>query len=297
MIVVFDGPEKAGKTTLIYSVAAYLQGFNQDVKITKWGPLATDDREYTPVIREQLAARHVVHLWDRSWASEHVYGNLLGRDRRLANDPWLGEWLHRRALIGNGMAYMVLPALAGQNIGLRDSSDLDVDVYSERAVFHNYATQFRWGVVYNNYDEDSLRRHALEIGSRILRSFPRVDDPRASVLFVGENLRDVPEFPGRLLPFSGSKLQIDFARRIGEPAILARWNDVEHVEDIEVEGASKIYFLGKKVAEAFKGYKPRLDQQVEYLMDLRKPDQLLNSRLYQDMINVLQGYWNATPYF
>ena len=101
-IFVFDGPEKAGKSTLIdaFVKQAYPSG---KFTLHRWGPVAPDDRVYAPVLRDDLVVKRSPAIWDRSWVSEHVYASLLGRDRRLRGDPWLGEWLHGRAVYTDGI--------------------------------------------------------------------------------------------------------------------------------------------------------------------------------------------------
>jgi GTPase SAR1 family protein len=245
MIIVIDGPEKSGKTTFIGKLTSYLQSLTYDVRLRKWGRLETDDREYTPALKEDLQARQRITIWDRAWPSEHVYGNLLGRDRRLSNDPWLGEWLHRRALIGNGMGIIMLPALAGLNIGMHDETDLPVDVYAERTAYSAYANRFRWTTLMNDYTEEWMNKTVSTMAATILSKFPGRVPAFSRVLFIGDNLEEKPAVPGHLLPFT-TKSGIAFARQIGDSALVAHWTLLDNVSDYMLEASKYIVGFGNE---------------------------------------------------
>ena len=60
MIVVIDGPNKSGKSLLIENVVDQLQSKNIEVKVRHWGPLKTDDREYTESLVEDSKDKGIV---------------------------------------------------------------------------------------------------------------------------------------------------------------------------------------------------------------------------------------------
>src|SRR3989304_2111146 len=103
-VIVFDGPEKAGKSTIIEALRQYAKStkFFDRVYVRHWGPVSPDDRVYAHELSQDSTCFNELVIWDRCWPSEYVYGNLLGRSRRGTGDPWLLEWLHGRAVQSNG---------------------------------------------------------------------------------------------------------------------------------------------------------------------------------------------------
>lgn len=165
MFYVFDGPEKAGKTTLINNLkeSIELQAPERKVEIVKWGKISPDDRVYSNPILQALTQmtedKNVDFIWDRSWASEAVYGYGLGRDRRLSNNWKLGEFLHSRPVSTNGLLFIVLPLYKQSLINRRDETDLPIDPNVEFDFFKTYAETFRWKILQNNYDINSTYRN------------------------------------------------------------------------------------------------------------------------------------------
>lgn len=71
-VIVVDGPEAAGKSTFI---ARRFPG----VDVRRWGPVDSVDEYVKPFHEDRIADKLVI--WDRSWASEVVYNQLMGRGR------------------------------------------------------------------------------------------------------------------------------------------------------------------------------------------------------------------------
>lgn len=67
MIIVIEGPEKAGKTTLTKFLIA-----KKPMEIRHWGPVDPDDRVYTEQLIKDVESDNWI-IWDRCWPSEHVY--------------------------------------------------------------------------------------------------------------------------------------------------------------------------------------------------------------------------------
>lgn len=231
MIILIDGPEKAGKSTLIAELAKVL---DKNLQVRRWGPVSPDDRVYSEPLREDYQSK-TWNIWDRGWPSEHVYGMLLGRDRRLAVDPWLGEWLHGRAVQTSGLRVILLPELLAQVDNRRDETDLPVDVFAEKTAYFEYARRFGYLTLINDYTEVGLQYNVNQIISRLSKTQtltpPAYAGPiDARVVFVGEKLNDKAcrSMPGSWLPFS-SRLTTELGRRLGDKAFKCGWTNVGDV--------------------------------------------------------------------
>lgn len=157
-VLVVDGAEKSGKSTLIRVIT---DGWEGQSRVRRWGPV-TSDTEYLTALREDVEFPGLV-VWDRSWASEHVYSVLMNRPGRLRTDPWLGEWLYGRAVD----LKVVLDSHGDQRAARRDETDLPVNPYVEGAAFSEYASKYGWWVLHNDYWEDTLRANAQRIVERL----------------------------------------------------------------------------------------------------------------------------------
>ena len=141
-VIMIDGPEKAGKSTLVE--ALHLRG----AYVRKWtGPAVPDDSEYFIPLQIDAKSQRIV-VWDRGWASEVVYGQLLEQPRRLA-----GDWQRAELLYGRLIEVAVM--LLGPNVEtlkrLRDSTDLPIDPSAERRAFAHYGQLAGWIVLENEH--------------------------------------------------------------------------------------------------------------------------------------------------
>lgn len=219
MILVLEGPEKSGKSTLANAIAEKL-----NIKIRHWGPVNPDDRVYTKYLIDESQNEEWI-IWDRCWPSEHIYGKLLRRNRRLSYDPWLGEWLHGRAVQANGLRIIVLPSTVEQLINRRDVSDLFVDPSKETRAYAKYAREFDWDVYVNPYTKRALSKAVtticakmktismLSINQTKLHNNIFAGNRNSNVIFVEENTQNF-DVPGAWLPFTSSNA-IVFARTLG----------------------------------------------------------------------------------
>lgn len=257
-VLVFDGPEKAGKTTLINATAAELRRRGFDVNIRRWGPVDPDDRVYAPALQKDVTEPETFHLWDRSWASEYVYATLLNRNRRLNREPWLGEWLHGRAVSATGAKFMVL-GLPQELTARRDATDLPVDPGAEFRYFRSYQIRNAWYPVTNEYTDESLAtnvnnvlrwswpNHLLNVSSGGTYRPPHYAGPISSpVLIVGKARSEFESVRGAWLPFT-SRLTTEFGRRIGVNALHCGWTNLADAKEEMFWGRSMIVFCGKGV--------------------------------------------------
>lgn len=231
VVVVISGAEKSGKSTLIEAIRTSVVLGDHPTKVRKWGKLDDGrwavDQVYAEALIEDSAYPGLV-LWDRSWASEAVYGKLLGRPRRLAEDPWLGEWLYGRGvplkyILGGPDPFILKSA--------RTEDDLPVDPIEEKAAFIAYGRQYGWHII-GSTDRERLPLETLVrlLRSSIMNSHGQFDDPRAycgppraSVVFVGERGSNHPT-PGGWLSFS-SKYTTHYGRILGDTAFRVGWTN------------------------------------------------------------------------
>ena len=216
-LIVLDGPEKAGKSTI-----AKILETQYGARVRHWGKVPGHEVYLAPLIDDVADPGLVV--WDRSWASEAVYGDLLGRDRELARDPWLGEWLYGRAIRSIGIRAMILgPSVASLRRN-RDATDLPVDPAIERKAFSTYAKRFGWAEVVHRHVEGAAEHAAHTLVTRAYyraRGTPRPPiwsgPPDASVVIVGER-RNEESSSHSWLPFT-TRLTTELGRRLGDAAV------------------------------------------------------------------------------
>lgn len=233
-VIIIDGPEKAGKTTLINELVKELLERGIPAERVHWGPVSPDDRVYSVVLEPQCQDLGKVWVWDRGWPSEHVYGRLLGRDRRLSNDPWLGEWLHGRAVQVSGVRVILAGPHSSILERLRDDADLPVVPTLERQAYIEYGRRFGWTVLHDTtHTRESVRQSIdtilAELFSKETYAYKRWSPPNfagplnAEVVVVGEKLSD-KHTAGGWLPFT-SYFTTLFGREFGDDAFKVLWTN------------------------------------------------------------------------
>jgi hypothetical protein len=255
-IVVLDGPEKVGKTTLLQAIGqewCRRMGVGSVARRYPWGPVK-DDAQYKNGLVASVSARNrELIIWDRSWASEHVYSLLLNRQgHRLGADPWLGEWLYGRAVQTLGLRVMVSSSWE-KRAALRDATDLDVHPQVEGYLFDEYAREYGWYIAENDYTKGGDQRLAAEIVNEALANFLQAraeppayaGPPDARVIVVADVRNDESSFPGSWLPLA-TPLTIQFGRALGAGALRLGWTNQAEVPPAVVRGAKGIVALGEK---------------------------------------------------
>lgn len=277
MNLVIDGPEKAGKSTTIAALKKALKK-NFQVDVLKWGPVKPDDRVYTEQLMHYAGSRDTVAIWDRCWPSEYVYGKLLGRkDHRMSSDPWLGAWLHDRAVISNGSRFMMLGPSIDHLSKLRDSTDLAVSPENEVKLYKEYATRFGWTILEGyKHTKKSLDANV----DLILREFykdtmqldgmplpPAWAGPQdAKVVIVGNTLSEKP-VPGGWLPFT-SRMTTMFGRIFGDDVVKYGWTNARDCSPAYLKRRKVIIACGNIAHEWIRHYvaeKENYDQKILYV--------------------------------
>ena len=147
-VIVIDGPEKAGKTTLINEIHASLISTRQSSCIVRKqsGRALPNESVYLDDLLKDasVSASVKIVIWDRSWASEYVYGTLLNQNRPMVKDPLSGEWLLGKIVVANGIR-LILPGPDPTILSVRrDSTDLSVDPAKEQMLYKSYGKKFGW---------------------------------------------------------------------------------------------------------------------------------------------------------
>lgn len=254
-VLLFEGPEKAGKSTVIAALAEHLHKHLKLKVVVRHqiGRAKPDDRVYADQLAVDTAADKYVAIWDRCYPSEYVYGTMLGQDRRLALDPWLGEWLYGRAIRANGAQFMVTGPAPSILAKSRTDDDLPVDPAEEQALYLAYALRFGWHVIRRAPVSDQVERIMKRIPAAIIYGRGRSESPlppvyagtpNARVVVVGE-MRSERMLPGGWLPFS-SHLTTKLGRLMGDRAMGVGWTNAHDCPPETLRSAEVIVTCGAK---------------------------------------------------
>lgn len=239
-LVVIDGPEKAGKTTLIANLMLLLRALGKRSTVKHWStpnPKTFHSFIYRDWIAEAFdVSFYDVIIWDRSWVSEYVYPGLMpqlrSNKRVMWNDPWIGEWCFGRALSTYGMGLILLGPSERQLEELRDDTDHNCPVFAERERYEYYGNKFNWLTIANFHTTQS----AQVIVDRIIEKLAALDSVPmwlrppiycgpvdAKVVFMGE-VPSSQKTAKTWLPFT-SKYTEMLGRELGDKAFDYGWTN------------------------------------------------------------------------
>ena len=256
-VIAIDGPEKAGKTTIILELLKAFEKYQIKSERVHWGPVSPDDREYSYLLKLHTMDKHKVWVWDRCWPSEYVYGKLLNRDHRGTRDPWILEWLHGRAVQLYGSRFMVLGPDVNVLSGIRDDTDICVDPYDEKSLYKEYAQRFGWSIINNAHTTASLSATVNTIMSDFMHRDHYIFDgyvppkyagnPDAKIAVVGEVPSD-STLPGGWLPFT-SNFTTKFGREFGDDAFNVLWTNSSDCDPALLRNTRVVVTCGKIASE------------------------------------------------
>lgn len=229
LIAVIDGPEKAGKSSLCARLRHYYPG----LRIRHWFGRVWSPFAYVAAMQEDIADPVPV-VWDRSWASECVYSQLLSReDIGFRDDWWLAAWLYDRVVQTVGVRVMLLGSSVAELAARRTPDDLPCDPAAEQSAFRSYACRFGWSV-YDSFDDPRLLEEVLGADLGVASFDHDVDlappaycGPRWPLaVFVADrrNMRNAPAPDYEWLPFA-SPLPTQLARSLGDVALCCGWTN------------------------------------------------------------------------
>lgn len=257
MIVVLDGPEKAGKSTLAKKLVE-LSPWR--ARVRRWGPVEGKDRLYLYALQEDSTKVDELVVWDRSFASEAVYCNILPREGRLGEDPFAGEWDYGRLLQSMGARRMVLGPNVETLRRLRDGTDHKVCPATERRMFFRYSQTYRWKYVINAHTDAAVTKIAEEVLGEVRGVLGNVEkfgtypplyagpqDPR--VLVLGEpKLRRGSRRRDSWAPF-GSRLTRQLGYELGVEALRYGWSNIGWCDPSFIRKVPIIVACGRNVED------------------------------------------------
>jgi hypothetical protein len=176
-VIILDGAEKVGKTTLINILASQLRNSGYMVTIRKQsGRAVPDERMYEARLLQDVSypVDRSIAIWDRAWPSEYVYGNLIHQDRPMVKNPLAGELRLGLLAEANGLRVMVTGVNATILSVRRDSSDLPVDPAEEQKLYEQYARMFGWTIATGVTTIGEAEDLAGEIIKMFFKSLPKV---------------------------------------------------------------------------------------------------------------------------
>lgn len=250
MIILIDGPDKVGKTTLVNEFR------DMSWRVRHWGPI-DDDQVYLDALKFDVTMNDNV-VWDRGWPAEHVYSKLYNRDRRFKDDPWLSWWLYGRAVQAMGTTQILVHEPAELE-AMWDSTDPPVELVKPAvALFAEYARTGGSRAVWTRFTTTALRSGVgqlmVDASTNWLRAMrygttpPHYAGPQdARVVFVGEARSDPKNagVPGGWLPFT-SRLTEKYGRILGADAFKCGWTNALDCNPAALRDADLLVACGDK---------------------------------------------------
>ncbi len=179
MLIVVDGPEKTGKSTMVRHLATLLHNFNVVTINSRY--TANRFAGYMDALKMSTRPDTFV-IMDRAWPSEAVYSTLL--NRQAAYPDWWCEWclgLPARTL---GLVLFTNPP---NRLGPLDSTDYVLDYEVERRAYEDYAAYYGYETIdTTQIDPLSLVDRAVDIYSSGARPPAYAGNRRPKLLIAGE---------------------------------------------------------------------------------------------------------------
>ena len=261
-MIYLDGAEKAGKTTICQRLVDEYGATYRHFGIPDVPPTPFDLLFFEQLVEDvERAKRGELIVWDRGWASDHVYGSLMGRTSRLTLDPWLGEWLYGRVVRTVGVAAIITGPSDEAVEALRTADDQPVRVTDERASFLQYGISYAYDYSGPSQHDSQWQQHFIGVLLRVAtfrQQYARLSPPDyvgpldPAVLIVGERRNTHSSFPGAYAPFT-SPTTTKFARHFGNSALSMGWTNADVVTDDMLRAPRVIVACGKQAAGRIRG--------------------------------------------
>lgn len=154
-LVIFDGPEAAGKSTIL---DALIEEWGSNSRMRSWGPRKSW-LEYCQALFEDIEAckedQTLLIAWSRSWMSRSVYNKLLAQGQSVPST--VTRELEDIVLRNGGLLFFVVSPVAvlmsRRLARLEDSSnkpDHPIEPHRELAGFQEYARGRKWRILQGN---------------------------------------------------------------------------------------------------------------------------------------------------
>jgi hypothetical protein len=179
LIITIDGPEKAGKTTLLTEVVrqANAMGFRTRVRHHGKECAGNNGGLYASNLFEDqdlIKSLEGIQIWDRAWPSEWVYGTLMGRESSpIQQSPQFVESTLGQITRAYGVTAILLGPDPESLTALRTADDHPVDPVAERALYEQYGRTNTWITVQNKHTQDAVVSLARELIFHAQRNRPR----------------------------------------------------------------------------------------------------------------------------
>lgn len=165
-LVIFDGPEAAGKSTII---TALTKEWGDNSRVRHWGPRESWLEYCGPLfedIQECKYDKQLLICWSRSWASRHVYNKMLVQGQTVP--PAVTKELENIVVQSGGLLILVTSPVATllarrlarlEEGGHKPDHPLDPD--KELKEFQLYVRNRKWKTIVGTYDTATTVRSII----------------------------------------------------------------------------------------------------------------------------------------
>lgn len=162
MLIIIDGPEAAGKSTLIDAMMTELAG--QNPSCVHFGPV-TEWIEFSTDLETAVNYHPRPTIWDRSWSSEVVYNVCMNRGRDISREGIMAleaqaNKVHATKILLVPPAEVLTKRRAERG---PESGDLPVLPSEERYSFLEFAREWGWMYVTGVHKPERLARSIIAL--------------------------------------------------------------------------------------------------------------------------------------
>lgn len=172
-LVIFDGPEAAGKTTIL---DALMKEWGDNSTMRSWGPRKSWLEYCGPLFDDLQACEEDPQLliaWSRSWASRTAYNKLLSQGQSIPSE--VTKELENIVIRSGGLLFLVtspVSVLLERRLARiergDEKSDHQIEVHKELHEFQAYVRNRKWTTLSGALDVDHNVRSIIH--SLVLRN-------------------------------------------------------------------------------------------------------------------------------